>query len=173
MLQALKVNGPVSCLLDPPHAASLRVALDMTDKSHSIVTLAPDLHALAVLLCCDDFSTEIGQHRAWFAWGDRWADELENLLGERRGLPTPSQFIRLPVSEPEVLDPIIATAQAAFSAVLKSRSIIARQMRDAWKPRSPGQLRRLCVLTHRQFAVERRRLFVRRGDESEARTAGG
>jgi hypothetical protein len=152
MLRSLKANGPVSCLLAPPHAASVRVALEMTPAAHAIVSLVPDPLALSVLLACDDFSAAIRQHRLWFAWGERWAEELDKLFEERLGLPTPTQFIRLPVTEQETVERMIASAQEVFAAVLARRSALAREMRDAWRPgtrRPPA----LCVLTTRQFSL--------------------
>ena len=152
MLRSLKVNGPVSCFLTPPHAASLSVTLEMTPAAHSIVTLAPDRFALSVLLACDDFSAAIRQHRLWFAWGERWAEELDKLFDERPGLPTPTQFIRLPVTEQETVERMIKAAQGVFAAVSARRSALAREMRDAWRPESRRGLV-LCVLTSRQFAL--------------------
>ncbi len=152
MLRSLKVTGPISCMLAPPHAASVRVALEMTAAAHAIVVLVPDRLAIAVLLACDDFSAAIRQHRLWFAWGETWADELDKLFEERPGLATPTQFIRLPVTEQETVEQMIRAAQGVFAAVLRRRSALAREMRDAWRPetrRSPA----LCVLITRQFSL--------------------
>ena len=153
MLRSLKVNGPISCLLAPPHAASLRVALDMTGAGHAIVSLVADIDAISMMLACDDFSAEIRQHRAWFAWGTRWAEELDRLLDERVGLPTPTQFIRLPVTEQEAIEPMIAGAQSVFAAALARRSALAREMREAWRPGGMRRTPALCVLTTRQFVL--------------------
>ena len=69
MLANLKVTGRVVCLLAPPHAATVRVALDKIGPRRAIIVLVPDSRELRVLLACDDFSAEIRERRLWFASG--------------------------------------------------------------------------------------------------------
>ena len=156
MLASLKVTGHVVCLLAPPHAATVRVALDKIGPRTPIIVLVPDSRKLQVLLTCDDFSAEIREHRLWFASGPQWAEELERLLEDRPGLPTPSQFIRMPSADPAVVDPMIASAQAVFGSCNGSREEIVRARLVAWRlsttPRDSLEPR-LCIVTGRHFRL--------------------
>jgi hypothetical protein len=156
MLRSLKGSGPASCLLAPPHAASVRVSLEMTGSAsavHAILTAEPDLQGLSILLACDDFSAEVRSHRLWFAWGAEWVRELEKLFEEQPGLPTPSQFIRVPATQQTTIESMIGPAQAVFTAALARRSARAREIRDAWRPGGDQSAGALCVITTRQFSL--------------------
>ena len=148
MLAALDVKGRVACLLRPTLAAHVRVALRRCSADQAIVAVSPELDELHVLLHCEDFSTDLGARRLWFAWGDDWAGELKRLFDERPGLATPSQFVRLPITAAEDVERLVAAAQPVFADVNAARSQSIARRRDDWHP-SGG----LCVVAPSHFRL--------------------
>src|SRR5688572_19469775 len=153
MLKKLDAGGRVACFLCPTLAAHLRVALDMMAAEQAIVAVSPDLAALSVAMHAEDFSNEIRAGRLWFACGERWEDELRRVFEENLGLPTPSQFVRLPTTSAEDVDRMVASAQQVFAGVNTGRAVAAASLRDAWRPRGRGVRRRLCVVAPSRFRL--------------------
>ncbi len=156
ILAKLERHGVVACFLAPPYAAAVREALDRLER-RAVITIEPDQRALAVLLVCEDLSTAIRESRLWFAAGPDWANALRDLYDQLPGLPTPAQFIRMPVSDPTALEPLIATSQEVFSAVVSRRAALLTGLRDGWRPpsappKSPAAFR-LCVVTGSHFRL--------------------
>jgi hypothetical protein len=150
-LATLDARGPVSCFLDPPHAAHLRVALDKLTDSQAIMALVPQGRSLSVILGGEDLSTYITGHRLWFVTGDAWPQAMRELFAERPGLATPSQFIRLNLPNPERLDPLISAAREVIASIGAARANEAREITARWTPRKSVQ--RCCVVTGRRFRL--------------------
>ena len=152
MLAKLDLKGRVACLLGPTLAAHVRVPLLRSRQDQALIAVCPDPHDLRVLLRCDDFLEDILSHRLWFAWGDDWVDELNRLFGERPGLATPAQFIRLPTTPSEQVDAMVSAAQAVFAETNATRTQAIARRRDGWRRRS-GAPRRLCVIAPSHFRL--------------------
>jgi hypothetical protein len=148
MLASLDVKGRVACLLRPTLAAHVRVALRRCRADQAIIALCPDLDELHVLLHCEDFSTDLRAHRLWFAWGDDWAAELNDLFTRQPGLSTPTQFIRLPITPAEDVERTVAAAQRIFADVNTSRAQALARRRDDWRPAGG-----LCVVAPSHFRL--------------------
>lgn len=149
-LKALELQGGVGCFIDPPHAASLRVALDRIRPEQAIVAIVPDLGDLTLMLHCGDFAHDIRAHRLWFAAGSEWATELGTLLDAMPGLAIPSQFIRLPGAEEGKNQEIIRAAQAVMSDVTTRRGM---RIRELGKLRQCRPSERLCVISPSRFRL--------------------
>jgi hypothetical protein len=151
MLRPLDLNGRVACFLAPTLAAHLRVALTKLRRDQAIIATGSDAADVRVMLACDDFSGDIAAHRLWFAIGEDWPAELRHLLEERPGLATPSQFIRLPITPEDTVEPMIAAAGKVFSEANASRArTIARLRADG---RLPTNHTRLCVIAPSHFRL--------------------
>jgi hypothetical protein len=152
MLKTLEPRGTVGCFLAPPLAAHVRVALDAAESNQAVLLVQPDVGSLRVLLQSEDFSRDIAAHRLWFACGDDWAGEMRRLFDERSGLPTPTQFIRLPGADAELIDGLIQGSQAVFGQVIAARAAEIRRRCAEWKPggRPP---RRVCVVAGTRFRL--------------------
>jgi hypothetical protein len=148
-LKSLEARGPLSCFLDPPHAAHLSVALDKMQPSQAIVALIPHERSLAVILGSENLSQYIADHRLWFVAGAQWAAAMRELFRQRPGLATPTQFIRLNQADPQRLDPLIDQAREAIASVSSERTQHARELAAQWQPRA-GR-RRCCIVTGRSF----------------------
>jgi hypothetical protein len=152
MLKTLDTGGRVACFLSPTLAAHLRVTLDTLRPDQAVVSINPDLPTLGVLLRCGDFSAEITRGRLWFAWGDDWPAELSDVFGANPGLATPSQFVRLPITPAETVEPLIAAAQKVFAEQNAARAAAVAALRDG--PRRRGSARpRVCVLAPGTFRL--------------------
>lgn len=116
MLRQMEIAGNVACFLSPVHAAQLHVALEMLEARQAVIALVPDRVTLWVMLHCRDFSEPIASHRLWFAAGPEWEQRLARLFVENPGLPTPAQFVRPILADPEHVDQLIAPAQKVFAA---------------------------------------------------------
>jgi hypothetical protein len=130
MLRTLEVSGVVGCLLDPPHAAHVRVTLDKLRQNQAAVTICPDLAQLALLLHCDNFAADVAANRLWFAWGDAWETELAKVFEGSPGLPTPSTFVRLPTHDDAVIEQLVKKAQDVFAAEGTRRAGAIRAIRS-------------------------------------------
>lgn len=153
MLRKLDAGGRVGCFLCPTFAAHLRVALDMLGAQQAIVSVSPDVAALSVALHAEDFSDAVRAGRLWFAWGDGWEHELRRVFEANPGLPTPSQFVRLPTTPTEDVERMVASAQQVFAGVSTGRAETASSLRDAWRPRGRGVRRRVCVVAPSRFRL--------------------
>ena len=130
----------------------MRVALDAAESNQAVLVVQPDVGSLRVLLQPEDFSRDIAAHRLWFACGDDWAGEMRRLFDERPGLPTPTQFIRLPGADVELIEGLIQGSQTVFGQVIADRAAEIRRRCAEWKSggRSP---RRLCVVAGTRFRL--------------------
>ena len=133
MLRTLEVSGVVGCLLDPPHAAHVRVTLDKLRRNQAVVAACPDLPQLALLLHCDDFTADVGANRLWFAWGEGWQAELAKVFEENPGLPTPSTFIRLPTHDDAMIERLVTKAQEVFGDEGVRRAGVLKTIRNEGK----------------------------------------
>ena len=152
MLKTMEAGGSVACFLSPTHAAQLRVALDMLRRPQAIIAIVPERRKLRIILQCGDFSTDIDAHRLWFASGDEWADELEWLLKESDGLPTPSQFIRPILADATAVDRLIAPAQRVFAAEISRRATVVQSTRENHRPRR-NRATTVCVIAPTHFRL--------------------
>jgi len=151
MLKTLDPQGRVACFLRPTLAAHVRVALEALREDQAVVAVMPEIPALRVLLHCGDFSRAIRTGRLWFAAGGQWPGELARVFAENPGLPTPSQFIRLPVTPAEEVDRLVKAAQEVFAEQNAARAASVARSRDNWQPSS--RVRRLCVLAPSHFRL--------------------
>lgn len=155
MLKTLEISGVVGCFLAPEHAAHLRVALDKLEPRQAVISVHSDSHQLALLLHCGDLGPDIAAGRLWFAAGQTWPDELRRTLETLPGLPTPSNFIRLPVTDAETIDHLVAEAQRVFSAETARRTGQLQRSRDGWRARpaaAVGPLR-ICAIAPSHFRL--------------------
>src|SRR5687767_5348968 len=63
VLKTLDVRGPVGCFLAPPHAAHVKVALEMLRPGQAVIAIVPEERDLRVMLQCWDFSADICRGR--------------------------------------------------------------------------------------------------------------
>jgi hypothetical protein len=122
MLKNLRLDGVVGCLLIPSHAGQISATLQLTQPQQATVVVQPDQADVQMFLHCGDFVADIEQHRLWFITGENWIANFENLFDAQPGLPTPTQFIRLPGTPDEVINPLIESAQAAITRIAGKRS---------------------------------------------------
>jgi hypothetical protein len=152
MLKTLGPRGTVGCFLAPRLAAHVRVALEASESNQAVLLVQPDLASLRVLLQSEDFSRDIAGHRLWFACGEDWAGEMRRLFDERSGLPTPTQFIRLPGAGAELIDRLIQGSQTVFGQVIAARAAEIRRRCAEWRPRGRSP-RRVCVVAGTRFQL--------------------
>ena len=153
MLATLDVTGRCACFLRPTLAGHLRTALDKSRDDQAIISVQPDLADLRVLLGSADFSRDVRRGRLWFAWGEDWPGEMARLFEQRPGLPTPSQFIRIPTTASEEVEKLIAAAQRVFAQVNAARTARAAERRPHQPRGSAGQPARLCVVAPTGFRL--------------------
>ncbi len=151
MLKKLDVSGAVACFLAPTHAAQVAVALETMRPEQAVVALVPDLHDLALMLRCEDFAVHVASHRLWFVAGDSWAGQFASLYDEQTGLATPAQFIRVPVTSDEVIEPLVAEAQRTISEIAARRAAAAQALRA--RPWTKPPVARLCVVAPSRFRL--------------------
>jgi hypothetical protein len=152
MLAKLELHGSVACFLAPAHAAQLRTALKILRPQQAIIAIIPDLHDLSLILHCDNFTADIQSHRLWLTAGENWMADLQNLFDQHIGLPTPTQFIRPPDADAELIDSLISTGQTIFTNVGTGRSVTMQSLRDA-SPRTLSTKNRLCAVAPSQFRL--------------------
>jgi hypothetical protein len=150
ILSRLDVRGAVGCFLAPAHSALVRVALDKLRPEQAIVAIVPQLQDLSLMLHCEDFSLNIGSGRLWFAAGPAWEHELRRLLDAQCGLATPTSFIRTPDASPDLIDPMIATAQRVFADVNACR---ARVIQGLLSQSVEARASRVCVVAPSRFRL--------------------
>lgn len=152
MLRELQVSHVVSCFLDVPHAAFLREALDRLRAGQSIIAVVPDLEQMAILLHCEDFSTEITGHRLWLAAGNDWSAQLTEIFHQWPGLPTPNSFIKTPLTPQPLLQQMIETAQQCFTAETRNRTEAIAELIRREKNRA-GDKKRVCLIAPSTFRL--------------------
>ncbi|HWE04025.1 MAG TPA: hypothetical protein VG326_16590 [Tepidisphaeraceae bacterium] len=150
MFEKADLSGVVVCMLSPVHAAQVRVALDRMRQGQAMVALVPESRSLRVLLECDDFSAEIAANRLFFAWGENWETQLDQLLEENPGLATPSQFIRPILADSSSADALMPAAQKIFGEHGARRTEKTRAIRAGWVRSS---LRKICLVAPSQFRL--------------------
>jgi hypothetical protein len=128
LLEKMDLKAMVTCFLSPTHVGQVRVTLDRLSGAQALIAVAPDVADLRLMLCCESFENEIRAGRLWFAWGEGWDTELERLLSEQDGLPTPGQFVRTTLVEAEPIDAMIRTAQSVFSREINRRADAVRAL---------------------------------------------
>jgi hypothetical protein len=153
LLKTLNLQGVLACFVAPDQAAQLRVALDGSMGQQAILALVPEAAALTFMLCCDDFTEDLGARRLWFATGDRWADMLGELFQRHPGLPLPGQFIRTMVPPETLAEQLIGQAQAVFSAETGRRQALSNSARASWRGAEPDRPPRLCVVSPGRFRL--------------------
>jgi hypothetical protein len=150
ILRKFEPHGVTGCLLSPTHAAQIRAALDKLQAHQALLVIVPSLDDLTQFLHCEDFSNELDAHRLWFAAGDNWQAMLRALFEDHPGLPTPTQFLRLPIVAPEINDALIAATQPIFALTQKARSERARAI--SWKP-TRAETKKLAVVAPSHFRL--------------------
>ena len=151
MLKGMSVVSISSCFLAPVHASQLRVALDRLDASQTILAIVPEPKTLDVILHCENFSADIVNHRLWFVCGRCWQADLEKLLYDNPGLPTPSEFIRPIRADSGSADALIAPALRFFADVAAARSETTRSVTMGWKRKAT--IDRICVVSPSRFRL--------------------
>jgi hypothetical protein len=149
MLKHLNVTGLVGCFLAPTHSAQLRVALDRLRPEQALIAIVPQSDWLPALLACDFFADDLDQHRLWFAVGTDWKENLKELFEARPGLCTPTQFVRLPILEEELVDSLIGPAQKIFGEAATQRTKSSHELRKSYSRGNKPP----CVVTNSQFRL--------------------
>jgi hypothetical protein len=152
MLKDMTIASVSSCFLTPVHAAQLRVALDRLERQQTVIAIVPEPRALDVLLHCHDFSGDINSHRLWFVSGETWEADLEKLFFDNPGLPTPSEFIRPILANPDAADGLIGPAQKVFAGVSAARAEAIQSLVSGWSRRT-GPVRKVCVVAPSRFRL--------------------
>jgi hypothetical protein len=150
LLEKMDLKAMVTCFLSPTHAGQVRVTLDRLSGVQALIAVAPDVADLRLMLCCESFENEIRAGRFWFAWGESWDAELERLLSEQDGLPTPGQFVRTTLVEAERIDAMIRVAQAVFSREINRR---ADAVRSLFADSASVEAGRICVIAPGTFRL--------------------
>ncbi len=150
MLKDACVTGTTACLALATHGAHVRAAMERLSATQALIVIVEEERCLTTMLCCDDFSGEIGDERLFFAVGADWAEELERILADRTGLPTPTQFLRLPVTEEADLQAAVAVAQPIFERENLRRADRLASRRN--RPRVGGS-GRICVHAPSHFRL--------------------
>jgi hypothetical protein len=150
LLEKMDLKAMVTCFLSPTHAGQVRVTLDRLSAAQALIAVVPDVTDLRLMLCCESFENEIRAGRLWFAWGENWDAELERLLSEQDGLPTPGQFVRTTLVEAERIDAMIRAAQAVFSRELSRRTDAVRGLFAA---SASVEAERVCVVAPGTFRL--------------------
>ncbi len=129
LLRTFEPRGALSCLLAPSHPAQIAVCLERLMPNQALLVLLPDEQEFEFALSAIAVAAEIRDLRLYFAAGDDWAIELENIFDVMTGLPTPNQFIRVATVAEDLAVATITTAQQVFSRVNAGRAEAVAQMR--------------------------------------------
>ena len=140
ILRRLEFKGSVACFISPAHAAQIRFTLQRMGTGQALMCVIPDLRDLRITLGCESFETEIAAGRLWFLSGDDWANSLAELLRNNQGLPTPAQFIRTNLTEPQQAETLMAQADAVIQKENARRSDLVRSILTSRTTRDPGAL---------------------------------
>ncbi|MDP9173870.1 MAG: hypothetical protein M3O30_08395 [Planctomycetota bacterium] len=122
LLRTLELTGNVGCFLCPTHAGQLRACFGIILKNQGLIAIVPDLEVLAVILHCDDFSSELRDGRLVFAAGPLWGAELVRVFDNFPGLPMPQQFVRTVLMDDAELGKYTTEAQEIIVAAMSRRS---------------------------------------------------
>ena len=133
MLRKYQFKGSVGCLLCPTHAHQIRTVFDRMDETQALIIILPENNVLSQILSCDDFSKELSASRLHFCLGMQWEQELIGLYQKHSGMSVPIQFIKLPILDAAVVDPVIKAAQKIFSDLLTSTNQRTLTARNSWK----------------------------------------
>ncbi|MCS7032839.1 MAG: hypothetical protein NZ561_02465 [Phycisphaerae bacterium] len=166
-LGAMKVSGACGCLLDPMHAAALRVVLDRLRPEQSVIAILPNLDDAMLLLHCDDFCAEIAAGRCWIVAGPDWLQQLRSCLLGQAGLAIPTQFIRTCDADVASTDVLIARSQALFGEIAAWRSRRVGEIREHSRHPS-NELRRICLVGGQRFRLWNDWAFMLAGVMSRA-----
>jgi hypothetical protein len=149
MLKTMQLGGRTGCLLDPNHAAQIRVALDGAGPTQAIVVLLNDSAGLPLMLACEDFSAEILAHRLWFCVGGELSTAIERLFDDNPGLATPSHFIRTILLADEPGQLLVRTAEQSFTRINQRRQEQLRTIAG----RPAGAVSSWCVVAPLEFRL--------------------
>jgi hypothetical protein len=152
MFRDLDANAPVCCLLAPIHAGMIRVVLDTLRANQALLVIVPDPAELAGMLACEDFSSDLSDHRLWFVGSDVLGD-IDRIYTRHPGLPVPGQFIRPSFTSCDT-EQLIASAQQAISRVLARVPEQLDQLKTRWRG-APARVRTVCVVAPSHFRLWR------------------
>jgi hypothetical protein len=151
LLRAFDVHGAaVVCFLTPFHASAVQAALDRLGLDQAVIVVLPESDDLIVQLHCQHLAGEIGRHRLWFAAGETWPQDLDQILREHPGLPLPAQFIRLGDGNEPVAEALIGPAQQIISRHTSQRTARINELHRA---SSPQPRRAVCVVARSVFRL--------------------
>lgn len=150
LLRKLELHGAVGCFLAPTHSSQVRAALDRLRPEQALLVAVPSSGDLTLMLHCDDLSADIAGHRVWFAAGDSWQRQLEQILEQHSGLAAPSQFIRMPAADADLIAGMVSAAQQAFATIATRRAESLRAIRSS--PRA-GSASKTCVIAPSRFRL--------------------
>lgn len=151
MMQSLDPRGSVMCFLAPLHAGEIQADLNRLSAQQAVIVLQPAVSVVRTILAAGDFAAAIDAGRLLFVTGDSWPDAFRSLFERHPGLPTPTQFIKLPTLGGEIADPLIAGAQHVFASINSNRADRIRVLRDA--PRITTTVRNLAVIAGSKFGL--------------------
>jgi len=150
LLRKLELHGAVGCFLAPTHSSQVRAALDRLRPEQALLVAVPSIVDLMLMLHCEDFSADLTGHRVWFAAGDSWQHQLAQILEQQSGLAAPSQFIRMPAADADLIAGMVSAAQQALATVGTHRAEALRAIRSS--PR-PGSTSKTCVIAPSRFRL--------------------
>jgi hypothetical protein len=153
LLDKLSIRGQTACMLAPTHPAQIARALTKLEQAQALIAVLPDQYSASLFLACEDFERDLRCGRLHLIFGEDWSRQLEQLLIRNEGLPVPTQFLRLPVSDGAIVDGMIPAAQQVFSRVTARRNGEIETLRSRAPGRSGATLR-ICVI-----APSRQRMF--------------
>jgi hypothetical protein len=122
LLKSLEPSTLHNCFLDPAHAGLMRAAFERIGDQPALMAVVPEVMTIRMILCCDDFSSEITSHQLWFINGENWTEDFRRLLEQRPGLCTPGRFIRTKLISDTTSNVMITQAQNIFSDILQQRT---------------------------------------------------
>ncbi len=140
LLAPLESSNLHHCFLGPAHSGLLRAARSRLGDDPALLSIVPDWTALTILLGSYDFSSWIAAKKFWLVGGDSWQADLRQLFEEEPGLSTPGKFIRTKLMSDEQVNPMIAQAQAVFSAVSIERTARIQTLLNQRECCEPGRI---------------------------------
>ena len=159
LLKTLELTGTLGCFLNPSHAAQIRAALEKIQPIQALLIVIPRLSDLAIVLQCDDFSSEIGAGRLFFVAGEDWGDQMAALFEKYPGLPLPQQFLRTLLLDDAEMHEMSGEAQKVISRETNRRAEMAPRIISS--ARAQGRI--LVVAGSRFNLADLSNLALRRG----------
>ena len=155
MFGKLATKGVTACLLAPTHSAQVRACLDLMERRQALFVVVPEVDALLAMLHCDDFSQDVREHRLWLGVGEQWLGHLDDVLTTYPGLPTPTQFIRLPEVAEEDLERYTRPAKELFTRHTSARLDILRKAQQSppTTKRATTSKHRICVIAPGEYRL--------------------